>query len=168
LAGGYGSSSTRVAAHLLSQLGGIPITEVPYKGIPNAITDLMGGFVDFTFVDLGNALTHARNGRLKALGVTSVEPSPRAPNWPPLAAVMPDFEISAWLAVLAPANTDPLVVQRLNRAINNALSSPSMEHTLAAAAMTPPTVPLPKLKTFIASEVEKWALRYKAAGIEPQ
>src|SRR5690606_35958419 len=59
LMAGYGSSSTRVAANRLSQLGEIPVTEVPYKGIPNAVTDLIGGFIDFTFVDIGNALTHA-------------------------------------------------------------------------------------------------------------
>lgn len=168
LMGGYGSSSTRVAANRFGQLGGIPVTEVPYKGIPNAVTDLIGGFIDFTFVDIGNALTHAKSGRLKALGVTSLEASPHAPDWPPLANVIPGFEVTAWLTVLAPANTDEAIIKKLHEAINRCLQSPAMGPTLATAAMTPPTVALPDLKSFINDEVQKWAQRFKEAGIEPQ
>ena len=168
LMGGYGSSSTRVAANRFGQLGGIPVTEVPYKGIPNAVTDLIGGFIDFTFVDMSNALTHAKGGRLKALGVTSLEPSPHAPDWPAVASVLPGFEITAWLTVLAPANTDAAIIKQLHDACNKALQSKDMTPTLATASMTPPTVALPDLKSFISDEVDKWAQRFKDAGIEPQ
>jgi tripartite-type tricarboxylate transporter receptor subunit TctC len=168
LSAGYGSASTRIAANRFAQETGLKVTEVPYKGIPNAVTDLIGGFIDFTFVDISNALRQAEGGRLKALGVTSLEPSPSAPNWPPIANVIPGFEITAWLAVLAPAKTDPVIVERLNSAIQKSLVSPAMAQTLSAASMTPPTVALPQLKGFIADEVSKWSERYKDAGIEPK
>ena len=168
LVGGYGSASSRVAANRLGALAGVPLTEVPYKGIANAVTDLIGGFVDFTFADMGNVTPHVESGRLKALGVTAQEPSMYVPDWPPLGATIPDFEITAWLMVLAPAGIDAAIVKKLHDGINRCLETTSMKQTLELVAISPPTVALPDLKPFVASEVDKWAERYKAAGIQPQ
>lgn len=168
LSGGYGSSSTRVAVNQLSRQAGLGVTEVSYRGIPNALTDLTGGVIDFTFADLGNALSQSKGGRLKALGVTSKTRSPHAPDWPSLAEVLPSMDITAWLMILAPAGTSASIAQSLSDALGEILADPQVNTRLATAAMTPPAVAFPELKPFVAAEVNRWSSMFSEAGIEPQ
>ena len=86
-------------------MGKLDVVEVPYKGIPQAITDTMGGSLAFTFVDLGNALGQAKGGKLKGLGVTSQKRTPLAPDVPAIAEELPGYELIAWFALMAPAKT---------------------------------------------------------------
>lgn len=166
--GGYGSSSTRLAIAQLQNIEGISIQAIPYKGIPLAMVDLIGGTIDFTFVDIGNALTYAKAGKLKAIGVTSAMPSPHAPDWPSLVNLVSGLDMSAWLAVIGPKGMPTDISTKLHNDIMRVVALPSIRRSLDKLAMTPPQLTLAQMKPFIASEVEKWSRLYKAAGIEPQ
>ncbi|MGE4337775.1 MAG: Bug family tripartite tricarboxylate transporter substrate binding protein, partial [Pigmentiphaga sp.] len=80
---GYGSASSQVSIELLNKMANLDVLAVPYKGITNALNDTIGGTVDFTFVDMGNAMAQADGGKLRALGVTSPKVSTLRPEWAP-------------------------------------------------------------------------------------
>src|SRR5437867_8792574 len=114
LAAGYGSSGSQVSIAMLKQLGKLDVVDVPYKGIPQAVTDTMGGQLQFTFVDLANALAQAKGGKLRGLAVTSGKRSSLAPDMPAIAEELPAYEIIAWFALVAPAKLPGPIVQRLH------------------------------------------------------
>src|SRR6267142_7053632 len=112
MSAGYGSSGSQVSLAMLKQLGKLDVVEVPYKGIPQAVTDTMGGQLQFTFVDLANALAQAKGGKLRGLAVTSGKRSSLAPDVPAIAEELPGYEIIAWFALMAPAKLPQPIVQR--------------------------------------------------------
>jgi tripartite-type tricarboxylate transporter receptor subunit TctC len=102
LAVGYGSSSSRLAIHLLKTMGRIDVLEVPYKGLGQTITDVRGGQLQFTFLDMGSALSQEKGGALRGLVVTSPKRSPVAPDKPAMAELLPGYEMVSWLGLAAP------------------------------------------------------------------
>jgi tripartite-type tricarboxylate transporter receptor subunit TctC len=165
---GYGSSSSQVCISMVDTLAGTKTLPVPYKGIPLAVNDLLGGQVDYTFVDLGNAIAQAKGGKLRALGVSSAKRSPIVPDWPALAEVIPGYEITAWFAVVGPPKMPKPVVDRLNAAITKALTQPDSKEKLAAIGLTPFPLAPDKLHAFMGAEIDKWKKLVKEAGIEPE
>src|SRR5690606_38906928 len=139
---GYGSSGSRLAVAQVQNLDGVTVEAIPYKGIPLAIIDLMAGVTDFTFVDLGNALTHSKAGSLKAIGVTSSKPSPHAPDWPSLVDLTPGLDMEAWLAVIGPKGLPAPIAQKLHNEIMRVLAEPRTIKALELTAMTPPELSL--------------------------
>ena len=165
---GYGSSSSQVSIAVLNKLGGVDTLLVPYKGIPLAVNDVLGGTLDFTFVDAGNAMAQAKGGAMRGLGVTSAKRSLLAPEWPAIAEVLPGFDITAWFAIVGPAGMAKEVVDKLNAATTTALAQPELKARLASIGITPmPMAPEP-LKTFIATEITKWTRLVKDANIQPE
>ena len=165
---GYGSSSSQVSIAVLNKLGGVDTLLVPYKGIPLAVNDVLGGTLDFTFVDAGNAMAQAKGGAMRGLGVTSSKRSVLAPEWPAIAEVLPGFDITAWFAIVGPAGMAKEVVDKLNAATTTALAQPELKARLASIGITPmPMAPEP-LKTFIATEITKWVRLVKDANIQPE
>src|SRR5438552_9740048 len=124
LSGGYGSSGSQVSLAMLKQLGKLDIVEVPYKGIPQTITDTMGGSLQLTFVDMANAQAQVKGGKLRGLGVTNGKRSALAPDLPAIAEELPGYEIIAWFALVAPAKLPEPIVQRLHEANMRALAKP--------------------------------------------
>jgi tripartite-type tricarboxylate transporter receptor subunit TctC len=141
---------------------------VPYKGIPLAVNDTIGGVVDFTFVDMGNAMGQAKGGKMRALGVTSATPSILVPEWPALGERFPGLDITAWLAVFGPPGMPPDVVEKLSTAIGHIIDKPEMREKLAATGMQPMRMTPVQLKRFVPAEVAKWKKLAKDANIEPQ
>jgi tripartite-type tricarboxylate transporter receptor subunit TctC len=166
--GGYGSSSSQVSIAVLNKLGKLDTMPVPYKGIPLAVNDVLGGTVDFTFVDLGNAMAQAKGGKLRPLGVTSAKRSAIVPDWPALSEAMPGFDITAWFAIVGPAGLPKDVVDKLNAAVGQALQQPEARDKLAGIGIQPMPLAPEQLKTFMGSEVGKWTRLAKEANIEPQ
>ena len=165
---GYGSSSSQVSIAVLNKLGGVDTLLVPYKGIPLAVNDVLGGTLDFTFVDAGNAMAQAKGGAMRGLGVTSTKRSVLAPEWPAIAEVLPGFDITAWFAIVGPAGMAKEVVDKLNAATTSALAQPELKARLANIGITPmPMAPEP-LKGFIATEITKWVRLVKGANIQPE
>lgn len=168
LSAGYGSSSSRVAIAQLRSRASVEVVEVPYRGIPLAITDLMAGATDFTFADLGNAMVHAGSGKLRALAVSSIKRSPLVPDWPTLAEYVPGLDVAAWLSLAAPAGTPAEATQRLNDAVAVALTRPDVVRAFATTGVAPLAMSRDELGQFYAREVTRWGEMNRAAGILPQ
>jgi tripartite-type tricarboxylate transporter receptor subunit TctC len=166
---GSGSSSARVAAELFQQMTGVNMTHVPYKANPNAVIDLVSGQIDMMIVDVTTSLPHVRSGKLNALGVTSMQRSPLVPELPTLHETgLPGYQISYWNAAYAPANTPEVIVKRLNELMVKAMQSTAVQRFVHQNGMEVFTSTPNELKTFQASELDRWGQIIKAAGIEPE
>ena len=120
---GSGSGSSRLAGEMLKSLAGIDILNIPYKSNPQAITDLLGGQISLVFADIATTLPQAEAGKVKALGISSAERSPLAPNLPTMAeAGLTGYDLTAWFAAYVPAGTPEPVVDKLNAAFKAALA----------------------------------------------
>jgi tripartite-type tricarboxylate transporter receptor subunit TctC len=168
LSAGYGSAGSQVSLAMLKSMGKLDVVEVPYKGIPQAVTDVLGGTLSFTFVDLGNALAQAKGGKLRGLAVTSEKRTPLAPDVPALAEELKGYELIAWFALMAPAGTPKEVVNLLSENTIKAVKKKEIADKFATigtdvAPMTPE-----QLGKFIQSEIVHWAKLVKLAGIQPE
>ena len=168
LSGGYGSSGSQVSLAMLKQLGKLDIVEVPYKGIPQTVTDTMGGSLQLTFVDMANALAQAKGGKLRGLAVTNGKRSSLAPDLPAIAEELPGYEIIAWFALVAPAKLPEAIVQRLHENNMKALAKPEVKDRFATVGTDVAPLGPAELGKFIQSEVAHWAKLVKLAGIEPE
>jgi tripartite-type tricarboxylate transporter receptor subunit TctC len=165
---GYGSSGSQVSLALLKSMGRLNVLDVPYKGIPQAITDTLGGTIAFTFADLGNALAQAKGGKLRGLAVTSAKRTPLAPDLPALAEELPGYELIAWFALVAPAKTPPEVVRKVHGAAAAALARPAVKEKFAAIGTDVAPLDPAQLGRFIEAEIAHWAKLVKLAGIQPE
>jgi tripartite-type tricarboxylate transporter receptor subunit TctC len=165
---GYGSAGSQVSLAMLKAMGKLDVVEVPYKGIPQAVTDTMGGSLAFTFVDLGNALAQAKGGKLRGLAVTSSKRTPLAPDVPAVAEELPGYELIAWFALMAPAKTSPEIVQRLHDSAVKGLARPEVKEKFAAIGTDVAPLNPSQLAKFIDSEIAHWAKLVQLAGIQPE
>lgn len=166
---GSGSSSSLVGSELLKQMAKIDVTSVPYKSNPQAVNDLMGGQIDYMFLDSSTALPLIRAGRLYPVAVSSAARSQAAPTVPTVAeADLQGFEVTYWNAVYAPAGVAPDIVDKLAKLIANAAMSKRMvlrQESLGGEAITSTPV---ELAEYQASEARAWGRIIRAAGIEPE
>jgi tripartite-type tricarboxylate transporter receptor subunit TctC len=166
---GYGSGSAQLCGAQVVSMGGFTATPVAYRGVPQAMTDLMGGSIDFTIADMVNGLQQARAGRVTALGVTSKTRSPLAPELPTLAeAGLPDYDLTVWFGMAAPAGTPPEIVARTNTALRQALKSESVQAQFATSGLAVRDSSPDAFKQLITSEIDKWGRVFAAAGLTPQ
>lgn len=164
---GSGSSSSRVAGELLQQMTGIELLHVPYKSNPLAITDLLGGQIDLMISDMATGLPQVRGGGLRALGVTTPERSPLAPDVPTIAeAGVPGYEMGYWFGAYVPAGTPSNVVKRLNELLVAAVGRPAAVQFYEQTGTRPVTSTPDELATFQRAETDKWGEIIKKAGIE--
>ncbi len=168
LSAGYGSAGSQVSVAMLKSLGNLDIVEVPYKGIPQTITDTMGGSLQLTFVDMANALAQQKGGKLRGLGVTSAKRSSLAPDQPAIAEELPGYEVIAWFALVGPAKMPEPVVQRLHEANMKALGRPEIKEKFALIGTDVAPMSPQELGKFIQAEVANWARLVKLAKIEPE
>jgi tripartite-type tricarboxylate transporter receptor subunit TctC len=166
---GWASSSTRVAAELYKQIMGLQITDVPYKTVPQAATDLVGGRLDFMMADMVSAPPLVKAGKLRALAVTGVKRMSSFPDVPTMQeAGVPGYALTFWLAAYLPAGAPPAVTQRLNALLAAALDSQRVKEFLINAGSEPfPTTP-EELMRFQVAEHDKWHKVIVGAGIQPE
>lgn len=164
-----GSSSTRISSELYLMQTGAKAVHVPYKGVPPALTDLVGGQVDFMISDIGPTRALIRSGKLRALAVTTAQRHPQFREVPTMAeSGMPGFEMTAWVAAFVPAATPRPIVQRLSELIQKAVASPAARESFEALGGEGVSSTPQELEAFVQSETLKWAKVVKAAGIEPE
>ena len=168
LSAGYGSAGSQVSQAMLRSMGKIDFIDVPYKGLPQAITDVLGGTLSFTFADLANGLAQIKGGKLLGIAVTSEKRSALAPDVPAIAEELPGYELIAWFALVAPAGTSAETVSRLHGIVDAALRKPDVAARFATLGTDVAPMNPQQLGGFIQSEIAKWARMTKAAGIEPQ
>ncbi|OZI26906.1 MFS transporter [Bordetella genomosp. 9] len=165
------SSGTGSAIHMSCELfkiqTGTQILHVPYRGSGPAMTDLLGGQVDSIFDNLPTELPNVQAGKLRALGVTSAERSPSAPDIPTLReSGLPDFNVVSWFGLFAPKDTDPAIVDRMNAALNKALATTKLQgiYKQSGIALPPPPNSPAQFSTFVRGEVSRWADVVKRSG----
>jgi tripartite-type tricarboxylate transporter receptor subunit TctC len=168
LSGGFGSASTQVGIAKLRQVSNVDFLDVPYKGIPQAVIDVIGGTLDFTFADLGTGLTQVKGGKVRALGVTSATRSALAPDWPAISDTYPGVDIFGWHAIVAPVGTPPDIVQKLYGAAAAAMAKPSVIEGLASLGVSPALLRPEELGRFIPEDIRRWAEMVSDAGITPE
>ena len=168
LSAGYGSAGSQVSQAMLRSMAGIDFIDVPYKGLPQAITDVLGGSISFAFADLANALAQMKGGKLRGIAVTSRQRSPLAPDVPAMAEELPGYELIAWFALVAPAGAPTGVVARLHDIAARALRKPEVAARFAALGTDVAPMDPEQLGAFIRSEIAKWAKLAKEAGIQPE
>lgn len=166
---GSGSSSSRVAGELLKQMAGIDATNVPYKSNPMAITDLMGGQVDFMFADASTALPQVKGGRLRALAVSGTKRLAAAPSVPTVEeAGVKGYDMSYWMAVYLPPKASAAVTNKLNEMLIKVSAAPAVVALQASTSSETVTSTPDGLAKFQAAESQKWGQVIRAAGIEPE
>jgi tripartite-type tricarboxylate transporter receptor subunit TctC len=163
---GYGSGASQVSIGQLQSRGGMSVIAASYRGIPQAITDVMGGAIDLAFADFSLAIPQMQGGTLRGIGVTSPKRNELTPNLPALADAMPGFEATIWYGLLAPAGTPEPVINKLYTESNKFLSMPATREKLASVGVVVSTMPPDEFGKFIRSEIVRWTADAKAAGIE--
>jgi tripartite-type tricarboxylate transporter receptor subunit TctC len=168
LTAGWGTASTQVVVSALRRAAGIQLTDVPYTGSPQSVVDVIAGTIDMAVTDLGNGLTQARGGRVRALAVTSMQRTPLAPDWPVVAETYPGFEVIGWHGMAAPPRTPPEIVAKLHEASLRALREPRVLDGLGALGISPAPLGPEELARFIPADIRAWAELIRLAGITPQ
>ncbi len=165
-----GTTTTTVNLQIatMNKLAGINLLPVPYKGIPATITDVLGGTLEATLVDLANALAQAKGGTLRAIAVTSLKRNALVPDWPTVAETLPGFDFPSWVALVGPAGMPRELTDKINGAVNQALKQPEIRDRLAGIGMTPLVLAPDQFKEYIGSEVVKWVRLAKEANIQPE
>lgn len=165
---GSGSSSSRVAGELFQQMADVQLLHIPYKSNPLVITDLLGGQIDMMMADMATGLPQVKADKLRALGVTMVQPSPLAPNVPTIASAgVPGYEMGYWFAAYVPAQTPAAVVSKLNELLVGATTRTAATQFYAQTGTKAVTSTPAELADFQKKETEKWGAIIKKAGIEP-
>jgi tripartite-type tricarboxylate transporter receptor subunit TctC len=162
-------TSIHVSGELFKTMTGLDMTHVPYKGRASAIPDLLGGRVTMMFDNMPSSLPLVKEGKLRALGVTSLQRSPAAPEIPTIAEQgLPGFEAVSWFALFAPAGTPRPLVDRLQAEVKKILTAPDIAKRLAEIGLDPVASTPDELAAFQRSEIAKWAKVVKDSGAKPE
>ena len=165
----YGSSGNGTAPHLSGELfnlmAGVKMVHVPYKGSPQAVTDLLAGRVLVMFSPASTVLQHIRAGGLRALASTGLARTGAAPELPTVAeSGLAGFETSVWFGLVAPVATPADILDRLNRDSQRALALPELRAQFAAQGVDPMGGSREQLAAYIRQEIDKWAKVIQASG----
>jgi tripartite-type tricarboxylate transporter receptor subunit TctC len=169
----YGSpgigTSVHVSGELFNSLAGVKTTHVPYKGRQMAIPDLLGGSITMMFDNMPSAIPVVREGKLRAIGVTSAKRSPSAPEIPTISEQgLPGFEATSWFAVFAPAGTPKPVVDRLHAEIVRIFNLPDVQAKMKTLGLDPILGGPEELARTQQSEIAKWAKVIRDSGAKAE
>lgn len=165
--GGTGSSP-HLTGEMLRSAAGIRITYVPYPGLGPAMADLIAGRADLMIDNLGNALPHIRDGRLKALGVASEARIPELPDVPAIAETFPGFYSSSWFAMVAPPRTPSSIADKLSHGIAETLKLPEVAKRFRDLSVTPVGMSPAETEAFLKQDAERWRNVIVSGGIKPE
>jgi tripartite-type tricarboxylate transporter receptor subunit TctC len=167
----FGTAGIGSPAHLCAEylrgMTGIDITYIPYKGTAPAMTDFVAGHVPVMFVDLPPALPLIREGKMRALGVSSIASVPAAPEISPLAqAGLPGYDAGGWLMFAAPTGTPKEIVNKLHSELKSITATPEIQQRFAGMGLVPIDSPaVEQLQRYVVSEIERWGKVIRAASI---
>ncbi|WP_439598276.1 Bug family tripartite tricarboxylate transporter substrate binding protein [Falsiroseomonas sp.] len=167
----YGSWTTTgiVAGESLRRLAPVEITNVPYRGTGDAVSDLLGGRIDALFIDLTSGLPHVRSGAMRALGGTAATRTEALPELPTIAeSGVAGYDVSSWAGYFAPAGTPDAVVQSLAATIMEILQDSAMRSRLLQLGFDVTPLSGPAFEAYVAAELDTWRALIRLAGIEPE
>jgi len=157
-------TSVHVSGELFKSMTGTQMTHAPYKGRQYAIPDLMGGSIQLMFDNMPSALPMARDGKIRAIAVTTAKRSNAAPEIPTVAETVPGFEATTWFALFAPANTPRPVIDRLSAEVQRVYRLPEVQERLKTLGLEAVLSSPEELTRYQASEIAKWAKVVKDSG----
>jgi tripartite-type tricarboxylate transporter receptor subunit TctC len=160
-------ATIRLAAKMLESIADIRMTEVNYKGTPQAITAVISGEAAVGFPATSAVIPHVRAGRLRALAVTTPKRSSMAPEVPTMAeAGVPGYDVTTWYGILVPAGTPPDVVARLHAAAVSAMAHPAVRERFSKTDLEPTTTTPEQFGAYIRGEIAKWAKVIRQSGFK--
>lgn len=161
--------SPHLATEMFRQQANIDITHIPYKGTPPAVTDLIAGQVSMMFANTLSVLPYVNSGRLRALAISSAKRSAAAPAIPTIAENgMPGFDSVTWFGVLAPSGTPREIISRLTTELRRLVQSKTLADQLIAQGADPIGSTAEEFGTRIKSDIAKWTVIIKTAGIRAE
>ena len=162
------ASGVVMSEHLARQVGW-KLLRIPFKSNPQAMTEVVGGRVDMMFTDIAAAQGLLKTGQLRPLAMTTIQRSALMPDLPTVAeSGVPDYDMSGWIALYAPAGTPKAVVARLNAEVTKALQLPEVRQRFLDLGADPSPLPVADFTTWAHQEVAKWTRLVKEAGIQPE
>jgi tripartite-type tricarboxylate transporter receptor subunit TctC len=167
----YGSAGNGSVNHLLGEMlqveAGIRITHVPYKGAPQAISDVIGGHVDSAFASAPSVIASVQQGLVRALAVSSGERVAISPETPTIReGGVKDFDVNPWWGIFGPAGLSPSIVAKINSDVAEILKTPDFQEVLARQGGTSLTSSSEEFGNLLKKDIEKWARTVKAAGVK--
>ena len=146
-----------------------PLLRVPFKSNPPAMTEVMAGRVQLMFSDIATVQAQVKSGALRALAVTSKDRSALMPELPTfIESGVPDYDLSGWVALLAPAGTPQAVLNKLNAEITRILNVPDVRNKFLDLGAEPSPMTVPQVTAWVQKEVATWTQLVKEAGIQPE
>lgn len=169
----YGSAgiggTNHLAPELFNAMAGVKIAHIGYKGVVPAMTDLLSGRLQVMFPAVASGMPQVKSGKVRALAVSTAQPSPLAPGLPTIASEgVPGYEAALLSAALAPARTPPAIVNRLNQELVRALNDNEVREALLAIGIEAVGSSPAELGEIMNAEVRKWGKLIKDAGIRSQ
>ncbi len=163
-----GNSSSHIASATLASMAGVEMTNIPYRGGPEALTDVMAGRIDSTFTDIPAGLAQQREGRIRLLASTYPTAFRLLPGVPPVSSELPGYGFVFWFGISVPAATPQPIIARANAALNRVLADPAVVAKLEGMGyVTGPGEP-GKFTNVLRQQITELAMRARAAGIEQQ
>lgn len=164
---GSGNTGSMAAAQLVRSMGSIDAVRISYPGTPQAITDLLGGRIEFVITDVAVTREFINNGSLRALGVTTVQKVASLPDVAPMAAVgLPGYDFAAWSGLFGPKNVPADIVQKLNKAFLQVMATEEAKKFFADIGLEPDTSTPEGLADHVSKQTELWGRIIKESGLE--
>lgn len=164
--GSAGQGSTgHLAGELLNAMGNGNGVHVPYKGISNAATDMIGGNLQIMVTTAASVAGPLKGGQIRAIAVTSAQRSRFSPELPTVADMLPGFDVESWWGIFAPAKTPRPLVDRLNQEIRAIAETPEMRELFARESTDPGTMTSQQFAAYVQSEITKWRKLVKDRNI---
>jgi len=163
-------SAAHLAGEMLASMTATDMVHVPYKGSAPAVADVMGGRVGMMLPGIGSAINLAKEGKLKALAVSTAKRATGAPDIPTIAeSGIPGFDVATWESIQAPAGTPPEAIARLNASIRDVVAGPDLRQKMINLGFEPDAAKSPaETAQFIRSERQKWARLVKERNIKAE
>ena len=163
------NSTSLVAMESIKHIAKVDVLGVPYKSSPQAMTDLLGGQVQMYVVDLGSGMGMLKGGKVRALGVTTAQPTPMLPGVPPIGQTVKGFDLTSWNGIFGPVGLPPAVVQHLNTELQAALADKELQDKLAQIGFQVwPSKTPDEFAQYVTDQLKHWGTLIKQAGIQPE
>jgi tripartite-type tricarboxylate transporter receptor subunit TctC len=162
-------ATIRLAHKMFDSMAGTRMTEVTYKGTPQAITAIVSGETSVSFPATSAVIPHARTGKLRAIAVTTPRRSHMAPDIPTVAeSGLPGYDVTTWYGLMFPTGTSKEIVARMHGAAVSAIANPAVKERFATTDLEPRSSTPDEFAAYIRAEIAKWAKVIKASGIPPE
>lgn len=164
----FGNSTGQVNGAYFVSAAKLDSLPVPYKSTVPAMADIIGGQIQWMFVDWAASQGHVKAGRLRLLGVMSDKRSALLPDLPAVGETVPGFDIVSWAGVFVPSGTPAPIVERLSGDLLKAMAKPAISQRLAEMGLEPAAAGPEELTRFVAEQRRTWGAKIRAAGIQPE